>query len=167
MLLWHLGCGYQRQPLGWPADDRYRVLNVDCRSLPHVQLVAQVDDTRVLLAAAGEPDRIAAEDVLEHLPRRRAAVALCRWVAALKPGGELHVRVPEWRWIARAVEKGTLSEEEAGRRLYGGQGYPEDTHLSDWTHTKLRDLLKQYGLRVYREDELNLNYAVWARKPCA
>ena len=169
-MIWHLGSGKRKRPLGFPGDEP--VLNIDIRDLPTTDVVADVRDLSAVVAEYGPPDKIAAEDVLEHLPRAEARKALAHWCDILKPDGELHLRVPDLDALARLYARNDLPFAEFERHVYGGQDYPENTHRCGFTPPVLRALLAEHGLKVTRDeidprgqDPTHTNMWIWADKP--
>jgi len=163
-MIFHLGCGEQRWPVGFPRSNE-RIVNVDSRRLPGVDAVGNVAEVGWLVARFGQPDKIAAEDVLEHLPRRRARGALAGWIACLRPGGQIHVRTPDLLALADALRDGRLTPDRYERRLYGDQDCPEDVHRCGFTLVELRHLFEHAGLTDIRTGDANLNAWIWGRKP--
>jgi len=163
-MIFHLGCGRRRRPLGFPQAGE-PVINVDCRDLPGVDQVGDVADIAWLVARYGQPEKIAAEDVLEHLPRRRARRALSEWIACLRPGGTIHVRTPDLLALAEAFRDGRLTATRYERRLYGDQDYPENVHRCGFTLVELVHLFEHAGLTVTRTAHDHLNAWIWGRKP--
>jgi predicted SAM-dependent methyltransferase len=154
----NLGCG---------DDFRRGWLNVDCR-----RLYPEGDDFLCcdLLALDGRlqdgcAEEIAAWDVLEYLPWREVDAVLVMLGKKLRPGGLLTLRVPDLEWAARDYAAGAIGHHEAQRRLYGGQGYPEDTYRSLWSRAEVERRLAMIGLAVERLEDQGDRIAAWARRP--
>ena len=87
------------------------------------------------------------DHVLEHMPGRLAPLALIETARVLKPGGTIHVGIPDFAGCCRAY----LDEERLGgkalmmRWFYGSQNHPGEHHQSGWDKETLTDLLKSVG----------------------
>jgi predicted SAM-dependent methyltransferase len=55
-------------------------------------------DARAIPLVPGTVDTIYSSHLLEHLPARTVAPTLAHWRALLKPGGVLHLNVPDLEW---------------------------------------------------------------------
>jgi methyltransferase family protein len=163
-MIFHLGCGHRTWPLGLEFSTE-PIVNVDLRHLGHVHTIGDVSRIDWLVDHYGRPDKIAAEDVLEHLPRARAEAALANWCEHLAAGGLLHVRTPDLGRLATRLVNGELTLDRFVRRIYGDQNYPENAHQCGFTLARLCGLIDTAGLRVVRTHDGNLNAWVWAEKP--
>ena len=195
-MIFHLGSGYHLWPHGFTERDGFgdyteRNVRVDARrgvpvseigsgpspiypttpeEIERCRTPDEVGDVATLdwvVERWGRPDKIAAEDVLEHIPRVRAVVALSNWVRVLQPGGILHVRVPDVDALARAYVAGELPFARLILQVEGSQDYPENTHLSQWSLTTVTEALEKLGLSVRGEVREPWNAWVWGEKPCA
>lgn len=162
--LWQLGSGERPWPLIWPDVADWCTYNIDTRDLPHVNLVHDIRDVKGIVAITGRPNRIAAEDVLEHLTRDEAAATILALCDALAPGGEIHIRVPSLDALAIGFCNGEIGTEFLEKRLYGGQGYPQDVHRTGWTTRALWDAVTDTGLHITRSEVRNFNTFLWATK---
>ena len=137
----NLGCGWDHRP-GY--------LNVDLHAFHNPDLVADVTHLDMLADEAFE--EIIAQDVLEHLPRTSTVTVLCEWNRLLRPGGSIHLRVPNVVGLAALL---TASENQSIERqelliqcLFGTQAYTEDTHFTTFTEMVLRHYLDCAGFAV-------------------
>lgn len=127
-------------------------------------------DARAIPLVPGTVDTIYSSHLLEHLPARAVAPALAHWRALLKPGGVLHLNVPDLEWACErfldllASERGGLDvpEEPAyynktidytGDRsmlaiFYGTQSHEGEHHHTGFTRESLRQLLHATRLHV-------------------
>lgn len=135
----NLGCG-------WDKRDGY--LNVDLQAFHEPDLVADVRDLHML--PDGHFEEIIAQDVLEHLTRADAPVALKEWARLLEDGGRLVLRLPDLLGLLRQLERATTREKliELVQCLFGTQGYEGDYHLNGYTEALLRQELYLAGFAV-------------------
>src|SRR5262245_52584737 len=134
----NLGCGY---------DKRAGYLNVDLQVFHSPDLVA---DVTALPLPSGHFELIVAQDVLEHLERKRVPAALTEWSRLLAHEGVLELRVPSLfdLFFMLAAPENRSAEDSAKviHLLYGTQAYTGDYHLSGFTAELLEDLLSKAGL---------------------
>jgi predicted SAM-dependent methyltransferase len=144
----HLGCGHINDP---------RFLNVDARRLPHVHYVSRSLLMRAL--PEGSADMIYACHVFEHISHRTQMPVLQRWLALLKPGGELRLSVPDFEKLIDHFGNKRFGFHQVELVLMGGQGYPENFHQALFTADHLNKLLTKAGftnIRHWRaEDQEN------------
>lgn len=128
----------------WP--EATEVVRVDLNPEVNPDVVA---DVRSLPEDLGEFDKILASHVLEHLGRKEAVPALKHWVSFLKPGGEMHVIVPDLEW---AVEQLSVGKPDPTVyviiHIYGGQDDEFSFHKMGYTALLLRHVLDQAGLQT-------------------
>jgi predicted SAM-dependent methyltransferase len=91
-------------------------------------------------------DVIYAHDLLEHFPSTEVEGLLRSWVGLLKPGGRLELRVPELRRLAQYILDSKETDAEKSARVYGGQEYPSNFHLSGFTEPMLAAMLASAGM---------------------
>jgi len=98
--------------------------------------------------ADGEFDIVFASHILEHITYWRELDVLKEWARILRTGGELHVAVPSWEWVARNVlaEKPSVGLKPLA---FAGQVTPWEVHLNMFTMRQLRSLFEKAGLGVY------------------
>ena len=99
--------------------------------------------------ADNEFDGVFASHVLEHITFWKEQDVLNEWARITRPGGEVHVLVPSWEWVARQV----LSEKPSiGLKplAFAGQGTPWEVHWNMFTMRQLRSLFEKAGLGVFR-----------------
>ncbi|MCU1353737.1 MAG: hypothetical protein JWM05_2946 [Acidimicrobiales bacterium] len=132
----NLGCGF---------DHREGHLNVDFQEFHEPDLVADVRDLSML--PSGAFDEILAQDVLEHLPRSDTATALAEWARLLRPGGLLHLQMPDVTACGRFLvdHDDTAEHEQLISQLFGTQGYTGDFHLAGFTDLTLVEVLRRAG----------------------
>ncbi len=134
----HLGCGKDKRA-GW--------INVDTQAELAPDLVASVDALPTLADAS--VDVIEANHLFEHLTLATARRALREWARVLKPGGELHLELPDLEACIRILGK---HEDKHGIDLgmIGIYGWPPDIEaqgvpqMHKWGWTR-RTLTKELG----------------------
>ncbi len=130
----NLGCG--ERPL-----DGY--VNVDFRSAPHVDVVA---DARRLPFDEGSVDEIVSSHLVEHFRRHEfAAVVLPYWRRLLRPGGRLVTACPNWAEMLRRLDAGAMTLEDFTTVTFGAQDYSGDDHFAMYTPATFTDLLVRSG----------------------
>src|SRR5665811_165723 len=89
MIKVNLGCGNETKA-GWITIDKYQKadINTDIDNIP---------------LEAGTVDMIYCSHVLEHITFTKEKQTLDEIYRILKPGGELIVVVPDFKWIAETI----------------------------------------------------------------
>lgn len=154
----NLGCG---------SDIKKDFINIDIRSLPGVDLVADITFLPPDRFAPGTVEEINAYDVLEHIPFPHVPKVLGYWISLLQNGGKIIVRVPDLAKILDKFVNGKLPAFEAQRLVFGGQDYEYNFHCAGFTEGMLEGLLLGCGcsevIQVVREDDSH-NVTLVARK---
>ncbi len=135
----HLGCGntYIR---GWCNVD---VLATGCTDL--------VDDITILSCIANNSvEEIYACHVLEHFPTELIPIILKRWHEVLKPGGVIHISVPDLDAITAVYQRNLEHFHTRGNQpwialIYGGQKDEYDFHKTGFNYTYLSYLMELCG----------------------
>lgn len=160
-----LGSGYSPYGLDDPTYEHAEI----APGAPHVEHAIDV------FASLPFPDATFAElravDVLEHTSYRHTRVVLTEWARVLRPGGQLHVMVPDAEGIMvryaqdpRSLVVPEFADEHpivsAAWRIMGGQGdgrYARDgddwrwnAHYAMFSMDSLRELLTTTGFVVDR-----------------
>lgn len=151
--LLHVGCGPAR--LNLPDHEEIRVdLNPDAQP----DLVA---DFRHIPREPASCDVVYASHCLEHIPWTDVLPTLTHWKSLLRPGGKVHIRVPDLECVARAIVFRSLDhvmyQSPAGpvtarSMLYGHETPPHDIgtnpgmrHQTGFTEKTLIQVLKDAG----------------------
>ncbi|KWO41040.1 hypothetical protein WT97_19765 [Burkholderia sp. MSMB1459WGS] len=135
----NIGCGHI------PLAD---YLNVDSRELPGVDIVAEA--TR-LPFGEGEVSVLRAAHLLEHFPQEQLRrEVLPYWRSIVKPGGKLHVIVPDAEHMFAEYYRGTYPYENFRTVLFGGQDYGGDFHYNMLMPDQLSMLLREAGFETVR-----------------
>ena len=135
----NIGCG---------KDIRPGFVNIDHNPGPGVDVVC---DARALPFPSGSASYILANDILEHFSWRETQAVLKGWTRILRDGGLLELRVPSLEGLIRLYlvrPRGWRVEDGQGldpviERLFGGQDYPGNTHLTTFDSRSLTDLLQE------------------------
>jgi len=104
----------------------------------------------------GSVDEIYASHVLEHFSYHRVSWVLTDWIRALKPGGKITIKCPDFEFICKGYSSGELGYLRAVQLLYGGQTIEDfDTHYTALDFPWLRSQLIVHGCtNVERRDDL-------------
>ena len=130
-----------------PLDEAMRM------SCTHEVVADIVDDARYLMSQEiGSVDRIVAIQVLEHLKPYDVSLALERWYALLKPGGEIFLSVPDMVGTAKLLIDAHNADDPHKmdfclRHIYGRQEDQYSCHYAGYTKDKLAWLLFRAGFR--------------------
>jgi len=142
----HLGCG-QRYLEGY--------LNIDFPLNEHTaQKKSVADQTADILTLQYEPDsleEIRLHHVFEHFSRPVACALLTTWYFWLKPGGILHLEVPDFKKSAQIILSPFKSEKAkkvAERHVFGSQEAPWAVHQAGYTPKGLTDFLSLFGFNI-------------------
>ncbi|WP_338639006.1 DUF4214 domain-containing protein [Burkholderia pyrrocinia] len=135
----NIGCGHI------PLADH---VNIDSRELPGVDIVAEA--TR-LPFGNDEVSVLRAAHLLEHFPQEQLRrEVLPYWRSILKPGGKLHVIVPDAEHMFAEYYRGTYPYENFRTVLFGGQDYGGDFHYNMLMPDQLSLLLREAGFETVR-----------------
>ena len=146
----YFGCGHIDK-----HDEGY--INVDIRPAPHVDV--QCDLSKTLPLEDEYADEIVAHSLLEHFPMgdyvhddrpyANTVRILKEWLRVLKVGGTLELKVPNIEGLAENYTKNNIERIEFFRYLYGGQNYPENTHLAGFDRAILHLCLQLAGFSEF------------------
>ena len=129
----NLGCGPTR-------IEGYTSIDISEQMKPDI--VADVAD---LPMEDNSVDVIFASHILEHF--RHDVPVLAEWHRVLKPGGEIHVMVPDFLQLYELYRCGNVDLNYLMATFYGAQllGYPEEyEHKQTFTASMLVDRMKPY-----------------------
>lgn len=136
-------------------DGRFWV-HSDVRLLDDIDLVIEADN--VLESIDPETvEELRAAHLLEHFSYQSTIRILRDWFAVLKPGGKLHVEVPNFSWQARAavdaiddgLARGPSGEpfslKDIINQIFGEQDYEGNYHKAAFTRDILAFSLSEAG----------------------
>jgi predicted SAM-dependent methyltransferase len=119
------------------------ILNVDCRKLPNIDVVADVKD---LPYKDGEVDGILNRNLIEHFGRHEIKDLLKEWARVLKPGGKIQIETVD---AGRTMTKWKdIPEENLLDGMLGAQTYPENFHKMLFTDKILERFIKEAGFEI-------------------
>ncbi len=89
---------------------------------------------------------------LEHLTKEEVNRALNNWHTLLKPGGVLHVDVPDFEETAKLLlaQESEEAKEWYYRLIYGSQKDNFSIHKDGYSEKKLRNILAEHGFKHVR-----------------
>jgi glycogen(starch) synthase len=132
----NLGCG--EKPLAG-------YINIDCRRVPEVDVVA---DVRRLPFGERSLFEIHSAHLVEHFPANHLRrVILPYWKTLLRSGGILRTVCPNWQAMIQHLSRGEMSLEDFHLVTFGGQEYDTDTHFAMYTPGTFSAILTETGFR--------------------
>ena len=142
----HLGCGQ-----GYLAGYR----NIDFPPSEHtVQDKSVADehaDLRLLRYPPASIDEVRLHHVFEHFPRPLACALLASWHTWLRPGGILHLEVPDFAATAGIILSPHASQRAkavAERHLYGSHEAAWAVHCEGYTPAMLKAIVVAFGFET-------------------
>jgi hypothetical protein len=129
----NIGCGHKPAP---------EYLNVDRRSLPGVDIVAEA---AALPFEPGSLQEIYAAHLLEHFTQAQLPKLLSYWRDLLAPEGMLKVVVPDAEAMIAAYIQGHMPFHDLREVTFGAQDYDDDFHQTMFTPGTLSQLLALSG----------------------
>ena len=163
MVRLNLGCGEKVR-----AD----FVNIDCRKLPGVDVVLDLEREN-LPYDNGSVDEIFLEDFLEHLSGTRQRPFLMEIRRVLKLGGKVFIKLPDLERIAKrycGLTPGTSPQHKGDAEimaatLYGGQDYESNFHKWGYDWHSLKTILESMDFRVIDcNSDGESNLLCWAEK---
>lgn len=146
----HLGCG-QRYFEGY--------VNIDYPLTEHsVQQTSVADELHNLFDLRYKKetiDEVRLHHVFEHFSRAQACAMLAAWNSWLKPGGIVHIEVPDFDRTARAVLSPFSSQRAKSvglRHIFGSQEAHWALHFEGYTPRRLRRFLSFYGFKAIKTE---------------
>lgn len=155
----HLGCG-QRYFEGY--------VNIDYPMTEHTvmdKVVADVQaDLTTLRYDAGTIDEVRLHHVFEHFSRPVACALLANWSNWLKPGGILHIEVPDFnRTAMRVLFSSSARKRHVGlRHIFGSQEAHWAVHFEGYSKPLLQKMLTRfgYGIKEFRRNSWHGTYNI-------
>ena len=98
-------------------------------------------------------DEIRSVQVLEHMGMKEVPRVLAHWREVLKPGGVVHVDVPDFEETARQLlaQPDEPSKDWYYRLVFGSQKNAFAFHKSGFSPSRLERLLREAGFREIRQ----------------
>lgn len=151
----HLGCGEMHL-------DGY--VNIDYPLTEHtIQSKSGADvfgDITKISVPQSVVDEIRLHHVFEHFDRARALALLCAWHIWLKPGGILHIEVPDFLTSARMVLEGNYTYAQKQiilRHIFGSHEAAWAIHCDGWYKEKFEHVLSLFGFT-----DITIQYSSWS-----
>jgi len=141
----HLGCG-EVYLKGY--------VNIDYPPDQHTVMKTVADkiaDIQTLRYKGESVDEVRLHHVFEHFPRAQAAALLASWHSWLKPGGIVHIEVPDFEATAKKALSPFTNERDrkvAMRHVFGSNEAAWAVHYDAWTKKRLEELLETFGFKV-------------------
>jgi predicted SAM-dependent methyltransferase len=135
----HLGCGDINSP---------EFINVDSRIFPHIHHIHNVE--YLPMFKNDFADLVYASHVLEHISMLKLKEVLNEWKRVLKPKGVLRLSVPDFDRIIDIYNCNDKNIEYIWTPLLGSQEYKENSHLSVFNFSFIKNLLKEIGFSEIR-----------------
>ena len=94
----------------------------------------------------GEVEEIYASHILEHFPKTETDKVLTEWARGLKPGGIIHIAVPDFDAIvAIYLKSGRMMTTWLDHLIHGDQLTPFDFHYHCFTYQTFSHYLSKAG----------------------
>ncbi len=122
------------------------------RKEPRYVVADRFQDITSLDYSQNSADLIVCVQTLEHLTKEEVDRALNNWHSILKPGGVLHVDVPDFEETAKLLlaQDSEEAKEWYYRLIYGSQKDNFSIHKDGYSEKKLRNILGEHGFREIR-----------------
>lgn len=144
----HLGCG-QRYLAGY--------VNVDFPPASHTVQENNIADLHADILSLNYPpgtvEEVRLHHVFEHFPRPVACALLAAWYSWLKPGGKIHIEVPDLHKTARVMLspfKSLKSQAVAERHIFGSHEASWAVHCEGYTPAMLKKFVESFGFKVIK-----------------
>jgi len=122
------------------------------QSEPRFIVADKFQDIKALDYPPESAQFIVCVQTLEHLTREEVGQALRNWYTILKPGGILHIDVPDFEETAKLLlsQKSEEDKEWFYRLIYGSQKDNFSIHKDGYSEEKLRKTLAFYNFKNIR-----------------
>ena len=119
------------------------------RNRPRYVVADRFQDITSLDYPQGSVDFIVCVQTLEHFTPNEVSKALTNWHKILKPGGTLHLDVPDFEDTAKLLltQKREEDKDWYYRLIFGSQKDAFSFHKDGYSETKLRRLLNAHGFK--------------------
>lgn len=167
--------------IGSNKKNREGFINLDILDLPNVHIIQDLTDPpyyyRDELIDDDSVDEILMEEVLEHIPFREVGIVLDELYRILKPGGKMHICVPDIGKMCEYYVKDKISDliphkgdkneiiklqKATGKMINpnrwiiaftGAQKHKYDTHLNHFTEESLYQVLDNCGFSIINKGD--------------
>jgi len=139
----HLGCGQGYLEGYWNVDFPPSEHTVQSKSVADEHA-----DLRELHFSPASLDEVRLHHVFEHFPRPIACALLACWHTWLRPGGILHLEVPDFAVTAGIIlspRSSSRAKAVAERHLYGSHEAAWAVHCEGYTPAMLKGLVAAFG----------------------
>ena len=122
------------------------------RREPRYVVADEFQDITSLDYSQNSADLIVCVQTLEHLTKDEVDRALNNWHSILKPGGVLHLDVPDFEETAKLLlaQESEEAKEWYYRLIYGSQKDNFSIHKDGYSEKKLRNILAEHGFTDIR-----------------
>jgi SAM-dependent methyltransferase len=122
------------------------------RKEPRFVVADRFQDIKALDYPQGSAELIVCVQTLEHLTKEEVDRALNNWHSILKPGGALHIDVPDFEETVKLLlaQESEEAKEWYYRLIYGSQKDNFSIHKDGYSEKKLRTILAQHGFKDIR-----------------
>jgi hypothetical protein len=136
MIKLNLGCG---------STIKKGYINIDVRKTNPNVVIANVLN---LPYEDNSVDEIFAEDIFEHISHIQSRKMIEHWIAKLKVGGTLYIKTTSLCMLAKMASESVTVEdiEKCIRRIFGGQNYKENRHMTIGHPTLFIEYLTAAGI---------------------
>jgi predicted SAM-dependent methyltransferase len=119
------------------------------RDEPRYVVADRFQDITALDYPTESAELIVCVQTLEHLTKEEVGRALKNWYNILKPGGILHIDVPDFEETAKLLlaQKSEEDKEWYYRLIYGSQKDNFSIHKDGYSEEKLREILARYKFK--------------------
>jgi predicted SAM-dependent methyltransferase len=130
----------------------FSTVRLDVRNIPNkVDVVRNADDLSCF--KDGEFDGLFARHIIEHFSWRNSVRVLKEWGRVVKQSGWMEIHCPDLDKIYSAYHRGCIDPytnkmftyNSLVKYLYGGQEYPENTHIAGFTYSLMVECLNRVG----------------------
>jgi len=135
-------------------EDGWYHLDVNSKS-PHVEFLHNI--LNPLPFDDGVLEEIFCSHMLEHIEWRKTKIVLQNWYNKMKPNGKIHIRVPNFGYLAKAYVDGywrmsfdQSSERNAMHAIFGGEPHTShcfDFHKVGFDYQNLSELMRSVGFK--------------------
>lgn len=142
----HLGCG-QYYLEGYKNID----FPLDKHSVQQTSVADELADLTTLRYKRNSIEEVRMHHVFEHFPRTVISAMLASWHSWLKPGGIVHLEMPDFDASARLVLDDKASDRDrkvAIRHIFGSNEAPWAVHYDGWSDSRLRELFEVFGFKT-------------------